>query len=126
MSSDLRKLILSRLLFTLATQVQSVALGWQMYLLTKSPLYIGVIGLAEAVPALGLALYAGYVADRARPIALYGVVGVLSLCSSILMWWVVLPNSSLEQHTQVIALLVSSALTGVARAFSQPSIYSIV
>ena len=64
MPSDFKKLMAARLLFTLAVQIQTIVLGWRMYILTKDPLFLGLIGLVEAIPALGLALYAGYIVDR--------------------------------------------------------------
>src|SRR5580693_6953782 len=54
---------LYRLFCSSAIQIQSVAVGWQIYELTKDPLKLGLIGLAEAVPALSVSLLAGHVAD---------------------------------------------------------------
>ena len=58
MTADFKKLLSARFLYTLAVQIQSVVLGWQMYAITQDPLFLGLIGLVEAVPALGLALAA--------------------------------------------------------------------
>jgi MFS family permease len=52
-----------RLFVSTAIQIQGVAVGWQIYELTHDPLKLGFIGLAEAVPALGVALIAGHIAD---------------------------------------------------------------
>ena len=49
---------------TLAQQVQAVVVGWQIYALTRDPLALGLIGLSEALPFIGVALFAGHVADR--------------------------------------------------------------
>ena len=51
-------------LATIAMQMQAVAIGWQVYDLTGSPFRLGMIGLAEFLPAIGLALLVGPVADR--------------------------------------------------------------
>ena len=48
----------------LATQLQAVVVGWQIYALTHDPLSLGLIGLAEALPFIGFALPAGHLADR--------------------------------------------------------------
>ena len=45
-------------------QMQFVVLSWQVYEITKDPLSLGLIGLAEAIPAVCFALYGGHVADR--------------------------------------------------------------
>ncbi len=46
------------------TRVQSVAIGWEMYQRTGEPLSLGLVGLAQALPTMLLALPAGYLADR--------------------------------------------------------------
>jgi MFS family permease len=126
MPSDFKKLMAARFLFTLAVQIQTIVLGWRMYVLTKDPLYLGLIGLVEAVPALGLALYAGYIVDRSRPlIVLRRVISVSGLSGLILL---VSQSSAanVSGQFQILALFLSSFLTGTARAFSQPSMFSIV
>ncbi len=88
--ADFRALLAGRLLGTIALQIQSMAVGWQIYALTKDPLALGLVGLSEALPAIGVALYAGHVADRVdrRRIALWCLftlvicVGALSGCSA--------------------------------------------
>ncbi len=54
----------ARVAADLALQIQVVAVGWQVYALTDSPLSLGLVGLAQFVPALALLLFAGHVADR--------------------------------------------------------------
>src|SRR3954453_10695508 len=49
---------------TLGTQIQATVVAWQVYALTHDPLSLGLVGLAEALPFIGAALYAGHVADR--------------------------------------------------------------
>src|SRR5258708_28444455 len=49
---------------TLGTMIQATVVAWQVYALTKDPLSLGLVGLAEALPFIGAALYAGHVADR--------------------------------------------------------------
>jgi len=49
---------------TMATQIQTLVMGWQVYHITRDPLSLGLIGLSEAVPFLGLSLIGGYAADR--------------------------------------------------------------
>ena len=56
--------VASLVAFTLGTQIQATVVAWQVYALTKDPLSLGLVGLAEALPFIGAALYAGHVADR--------------------------------------------------------------
>ncbi len=126
MPTDFKKLMIARFFFTFAVQMQAIVLGWRMYELTKDALYLGLIGLTEAVPALSLALFAGYIVDRSRPLIVYRRLVLVSLASGLMMLFSQLPYFGIPESTQVPLLFVSSFLTGCARAFSQPSMYSIV
>jgi len=126
MPSDFKKLMAARFLFTLAVQIQTIVLGWRMYVLTKDPLFLGLIGLVEAIPALGLALYAGYIVDRSRPMVVIRRVVGASWLSGLILLVSQLPASGASGQLQIVALFLSSFLTGAARAFSQPAMFSIV
>lgn len=126
MPTDFKKLMFARFFFTFAVQMQAIVLGWRMYELTKDALYLGIIGLVEAIPALGLALFAGYIVDRSRPLVVYRRLTFISLTSGLMMLLSQLPSLGIEVDLQVKLLFVSSFLTGCARAFSQPSMYSLV
>jgi len=126
MPSDFKKLMAARFLFTLAVQIQTIVLGWRMYILTKDPLFLGLIGLAEAIPALGLALYAGYIVDRSRPLLVFRRVVGVSWLSGLILLVSQLPAAGASEELQIGALFLSSFLTGAARAFSQPAVFSIV
>ena len=60
---DFRNFVSARMFMTLAIQIQAVAVGWQVYEMTHDPLSLGLIGLAEAIPAITVSLYAGHLAD---------------------------------------------------------------
>src|SRR2546430_2760421 len=84
--------VASLVAMTLGTQIQATVVAWQVYALTKDPLSLGLVGLAEALPFIGAALYAGHVADRhdrkalslialAVQLACGAALLVLTLCS---------------------------------------------
>jgi MFS family permease len=54
----------ARVSSSIAFQMQGVAVGWQIYALTNSPLYLGLVGLAQFLPMFLLTLVVGHVADR--------------------------------------------------------------
>lgn len=126
MPLDFKKLVCARFLFTFAVQMQAVVLGWRIYDLLKEPLSLGLIGLTEAVPALGLALYAGFVVDRSEPLKIYQRVNKVSFLSGIVVLSEHLLAHQLPLFVQVAALYSASFLTGLARSFSQPAIYASV
>jgi MFS family permease len=123
---DFKKLMSARFFFTFGVQMQAVIIGWRMYDLTHDPLYLGLIGLAEAIPALSLALYAGYIVDRSRPMKVYRWVLWGSLLSGLVLFGSSYEMGSLSVSAQVIALFVSSLITGFARGFAQPALYTVV
>src|SRR6476469_7386919 len=77
-----RRFVLSILTMAMGAQVQGVVVAWQMYDVTRDPLALGLVGLAEAAPFIGFALYAGHVADvrDRRRVALTALV-VLCACA---------------------------------------------
>src|SRR3954464_1065453 len=78
--------VASLVALTLGTQIQATVVAWQVYALTKDPLYLGLVGLAEAVPFIGAALYAGHIADRhnRKRLALI-TIGLQTVCAGVLL-----------------------------------------
>ncbi|MFZ8528494.1 hypothetical protein ACO1NJ_14320, partial [Staphylococcus aureus] len=68
---DFRLLLATRLLAMVALQAQAVIVGWQVYTLTHDPFMLGLVGLAEAVPALACALFSGHWVDVGKPYRIY-------------------------------------------------------
>ncbi len=71
---------------TFATQVQGTVVAWQVYAVTRDELSLGLIGLAEALPFIGCALWAGHVADRRdrRRVVLWATLALVA-CSAALL-----------------------------------------
>jgi MFS family permease len=116
---NFRRYIAGALALTLSTQVQGVIVAWQIYDVTKDPLSLGLIGLAEALPFVGVALVAGHVADRVdrRRLALASTV-VLLACSLALLGLAYWPPSPRAFVAAVYGVIFVS---GVARSFLQPA-----
>lgn len=106
--------------------MQAVILGWRIYELLKDPLALGFIGLTEAVPAIGLALYAGYLVDRMRPLYVYRYVLLISFMSGVMVLSEHILEDQIPFNFQVAMLYSGSFLTGLARAFSQPAIFATI
>jgi MFS family permease len=117
---NFRWFISSLLAMTVATQIQAVVVAWQIYELTHDPLSLGLIGLAEAVPFIAIALFAGHVADRRNRlhISLVALVALL-LCSVTLFSFTLRPGiTSVGRVWPIYAVIFTS---GVARSFLQPA-----
>jgi MFS-type transporter involved in bile tolerance (Atg22 family) len=81
--AEYRRFISARVCITVAIQIQAVVVGWQVYELTKDPLSLGLIGLAEALTSITVSLYAGHIADivqRKKIIVTYGKCAFSMLC----------------------------------------------
>jgi MFS family permease len=111
----------ARVLGTLAVQMQSVAIGWQVYEITGNLFDLGLIGLAQFAPFLALILFAGHAADRYDRRTIIAIcMGVQLLCSLLLL---VFTLSGSHVVWPVFAVLV---LFGSARAFMMPATQAIV
>jgi len=110
----------ARLLASFAVQVVSVAVGWQVYDLTRNPLDLGIVGLVQFLPALVLVLVTGQVADRFDRRWIMGVCIVAeALCTVGLL---VFTLSGSRDVGVIFALLLG---LGVARAFIGPAAQSM-
>ena len=124
---EYRYLIVGGLLATMAILVQQVALGYELYKLTRDPLTLGFIGLAEAIPFIALALFGGYFADRyeKRRIMQYALLVIIA--GSIVLT-VVSHEGAREHLPQWGMLLVIYAMfmvVGFARGFYSPASSSL-
>ena len=116
---DFRRFIVFLAAQTLATMMQGVAVGWQLYDVTHDPLALGIVGLAEALPFIGFALPAGHVADRVdrRTLSLIACA-VLGACSLGLLLVTVTGMVRPSTAWVVYAIIFVS---GIARAYLQPT-----
>ncbi|MGH8205070.1 MAG: MFS transporter [Steroidobacteraceae bacterium] len=106
----------ARLLASVAVQMQTVAVGWQVYAITGDPLDLGLIGLSQFLPFVLLVLPAGHVADRHHRALIIALCIALEFgCALALLAFTF---SDLDVAWPVFAVMV---VFGVARAFSMPA-----
>lgn len=123
---DFRFFILSRLFITLAIQIQGVVVGWQIYEITNDPLSLGLIGLAEAIPAITVSLYAGHLADIVqRKKIIIACVITLSFCSVSLLYFTTNTGEFILQNG-AFPIYVIIFLSGLARGFLSPANFSFM
>jgi MFS family permease len=106
---------LARFTVVIGTEMQSVAVGWQVYEITKRPLDLGYVGLAQFLPGILLFLVSGHAADRfdRRRLLIACHVG-FALCFALLLWQA---QRGVHSAYPIYAVLV---LIGVVRSFSGP------
>jgi MFS family permease len=115
-----RWFIVSMLAMTISSQIQAVVVAWQIYDITRDPLSLGLMGLAEALPFISAAPFAGHIADsmnrhRVSTISL----AVLFACSSTLLAFNLIPGF-LHAHGAWPFYAVI-CVSGLARSFLQPA-----
>jgi MFS family permease len=113
---EFARFIAARFLATLAVQMQTVAVGWQVYEVTRDPLDLGLVGLSQFLPFVLLILPAGHVADsRDRRRVLAACFALECLCALLLLAFAA---RGLESARPVFTVMV---LFGIARAFAMPT-----
>lgn len=110
-----------RFFVTIATLMQSVIVGWQMYELTHNPLDLGLIGLAEAIPAILIALFAGHFADKYNRKTIILLSLITFFIGSSLLFCCSIEQLGLLKHFGVWPIFIVVAISGFARGFMYPS-----
>ena len=118
---NLTLFVIARFLATIAVQMQSVAVGWQIYQKTGSTLDLGLIGLAQFLPFALLILIAGHFADQWNRRWIVLACFTIELICGILL--LIFTQQGLTSALPVFGVM---ALYGVARAFMMPASQAIL
>ncbi len=113
---------------TIALQIQAVIVGWEIFKITKDPLSLGLIGLAEAIPAISIALYAGHIADVSskRNIIKWSIITMLFCSFGLLIATSDEMHFSFPDHIILTTMYVLIFLSGLARGFYAPTGFSFL
>lgn len=105
----------ARFCMVLAMEMQSVAVGWQVYEMTKRPLDLGLVGLVQFLPGILLFLVSGHAADRydRRKLIMFCYLGY-GLCFGLLLL------TAMRRGGSVVFIFIVLIALGVARAFNAP------
>lgn len=123
---DFRTFISARFCVTLAIQIQAVVVGWQVYEITKDPLSLGLIGLAEALPSIVVSLYAGHLADVVqRKKIIITTLATLLLCSIALLLFTLDIGAFIIQRG-VVPIYGVIFISGIARGFITPALFAFM
>lgn len=111
----------SRLFSTFAIQIVSVAVGWQVYDLTRDPWDLGLVGLFQFLPAIALVLVTGPASDR------FSRRWIMAICAAIeALCALALVGMVFEGNRDVRLIFAVLLVFGIARAFYSPASWAIV
>lgn len=110
----------------MALQCQAVIVGWHIYALKHDPLLLGLIGLAEAVPAIGFAFWSGHIVDRNKPSLVHRISLFVLLLNSVILWLAVWDKSPLAEDLRIAVLFLGVFVSGGARSFTSPSVFALI
>lgn len=112
-----------RIFVTLAFMMQSVVAGWEIYKITNRTISLGYIGLAEAIPAIGIALYAGHLADKSNKRNLIGraLTGMLFSSAGLLLVTTSWMRGINSDRVTVLLMYFFIFCTGLCRGFYGPT-----
>ena len=110
-----------RFLMTVATLMQSVIVGWQLYNITKDVLSLGLIGLTEVIPQVGIALFAGHFVDIWDRKKIIFYTTFLLLLGSLILTVYSIPSFKFHQLYGVAPIFVTIFITGLVRGILMPA-----
>ena len=113
--------IVSMVLVTLANQIQATVVAYQIYELTRDPLSLGAVGLAEALPFVSLALFGGHVADVRDRRRVSLTVMYVMVAMSVCLLGLTLERAMIGAVRHKFAIYSVIVVLGVCRSFLQPA-----
>jgi MFS family permease len=99
-----------------ASQMATVALGWQVYQLTGSAFHLGLIGLVQFLPTAVLVFFAGHVADRYDRQRVVQICQIVQACAAAFLCW-----GTLQGWMTTHGIYAAVAVFGLAGAFESPA-----
>ncbi len=120
--------IAGRFIFIMGLRMTGTVIGWWIYLLTKSPLALGMVGLSEVIPALSLALYAGHYIDitEKRKLLLKCILLYMGCISMLMYLSSAHASTSFSPTALAVCICTVIAATGAVRAFSGPTFSAMI
>ena len=118
---NFRLFLMYRFLMTSAALMQSVIVGWQLYNITKDVLSLGMIGLAEVIPQVSIALFAGHFVDIWNRKKIIFYTTLLLLIGSALLTVYSIPSLNMQQLWGIAPIFVTIFITGLVRGILMPA-----
>src|SRR3989338_1100321 len=123
---NFRAFLAFRFLFTIAFQMQAVVVSWQMFELTRDPLSLGLIGLAEAIPALSVALFAGHLSDLLNRKKIVLWTSSIALLTVLGLLYLTINQTEVFQKYGTLPFYLVIGMNGIVRGFLSPAVFSLL
>ncbi|MBR77381.1 MAG: MFS transporter [Flavobacteriales bacterium] len=120
--------LIIRFLLVFAWSMQFIIIEWEVYNITKDPLALGLIGLAEIIPAISTALFAGHIVDQNEKKKLFVLAIFAFLIISSGFYFITSSYMYNNYSSKYILIAIYSLVFagGFVRAFFGPIIFSLV
>ena len=118
---NFRFYLLYRSFMTMATLMQSVIVGWQIYFITHDVLWLGFIGLAEVIPQVSISLFAGHYIDLWNRHKIVNYTTLLLILGSLILLVYSGSMTYFSVKFGTIPIFVTIFLTGLARGILNPA-----
>jgi len=123
---DFRLLFTTRLFSTMSLQTQAVIVGWQIYQIRPDALLLGLVGLAEAGPAIAGAFFSGHMVDVYRPASVFRLSLFVLFANTCLLWLAAANFIPLSEVQRLFLLFLGVFISGAARSCTTPAIFSMI
>ncbi len=126
--TEFRNMLMGRFCFIMGLRMMGTLIGWWIYELTNAPLAIGLVGLAEVLPALSLALYAGHRIDvsEKRILLLKCVFFYFCAAATLLFISTGIVKNHLTPIWVAVCIYAVIFYTGILRSFTGPSFSAMI
>ena len=118
---NFRFYLLYRILMTMASLMQSVIVGWQVYTITHDVLWLGFIGLAEVIPQIGISLFAGHYIDIWNRRKIVNYTTLLLILGSVILLIYSANAAYFSEKFGIMPIFATIFLTGFARGILSPA-----
>ncbi|TVZ16004.1 MFS transporter [Maribacter sp. MAR_2009_72] len=120
--------LLVRFAMVFAWSMQFIVIEWQVYTITKDPLSLGIIGLMEVIPAVGMALFAGHIVDQKekRNLLMKCIFGFSVISFGLFILSLPSVLETYETKTILYGIYTLVFFGGLVRAFLGPTIFSLI
>ncbi|MPW43582.1 MFS transporter [Acinetobacter guerrae] len=124
---DFSIITVNQFCLTLAILIQEIIVAYSLYKITRDPLTLGLIGLAEAIPFISLSLWGGYAADKFNKQLIMKICLFFSFPLPLVLWGLfhLYGLNQIGVHTLALGIYSVIFCFGVIRGFYSPSATSL-